>query len=68
MPAVVPQKPIMLSSKVERRFMPKMPATIAPNAAEKLPMLRVSSNRFTCAQACGGLSAHGAGRLTPPHD
>ena len=63
---MVPQKPMMLSSKVERRFMPKMPATIAPNAALKLPMLRVSSNRFTYAQACGSLSAHGAGRLGCP--
>jgi len=48
MAAVVPQKPITLFSSVDRRFMPKMPATIAPSAAAKLPMLSVSSRRLTC--------------------
>ena len=47
MPAVQPQNPITLSSHVDRRFMPKMPATTAPSAAAKLPMLSVSSSRLT---------------------
>ena len=48
MAPVVPQKPITLSSKVERKFMPKMPAIIAPMAAAKLAMESRSSRRLTC--------------------
>ena len=48
MAPVVPQKPITLSSKVERKFMPKIPAIIAPMAAAKLAMDSRSSRRLTC--------------------
>ena len=48
MPTVVPQKPTTLFSRVDRKFMPKMPATMAPTPAEKLPMLSVSSSLLTC--------------------
>ncbi len=48
MAAVVPQKPIMLSSRVDFRFMPKMEDTMAPMDAAKPAIDRVSSRRFTC--------------------
>ena len=51
MKAVVPQKPITLASKVLVKFMPKMPAIMAPRPAAKLPMERVSSNLLTCTAA-----------------
>ena len=47
MRAVVPQNPITLDSKVLVKFMPKMPAIMAPRPAAKLPMERVSSRRLT---------------------
>lgn len=50
MAPVQPQNPTMLSSQVDRRFMPKIPATTAPSAAAKLPMLNVNSSRFTCSK------------------
>lgn len=58
MKAVVPQKPMTLASNVLVKFMPKMPAIIAPNPAAKLPMDRVSSKRLTWStrQAEHGLS------------
>ena len=51
MKAVVPQNPITLASKVLVKFMPNMPAIMAPRPAAKLPIERVSSSRFTCRNA-----------------
>jgi len=52
-----PQKLMTLCSSMLFMFMPKMPATMAPIAAEKLPMDRVNSRRLT--------SNRRALRLTP---
>lgn len=46
--AVVPQNPIMLSSRVDFKFMPNIPAIIAPMPAANPAMDSVSSSRFTC--------------------
>ena len=43
----MPQKPTTLASHVEVRFMPNIPAIMAPRPAAKLPMDSVSSSRFT---------------------
>ena len=59
MPTVVPQKPTTLFSRVDRKFMPKMPATIAPIPAEKLPMLNVSSSLLTCTMIANPFSIDG---------
>eukprot|EP00955_Chlamydomonas_euryale_P089278 364449-Chlamydomonas_euryale.AAC.6 len=48
MHADTPQKPSTLDSSMLRMFMPKMPATMAPSAAAKLPIESVSSRRLTC--------------------
>lgn len=57
-PTVVPQKPMMLSSSVDLKFMPNIPATMAPSAAAKLPMLRVNSSRFTCSSSMHAFMSH----------
>ena len=46
--AVVPQNPIILSSSVDFKFIPNIPAIIAPIPAAKPAMDSVSSSRFTC--------------------
>ena len=43
----MPQKLYTLCSSMLFMFIPKMPATMAPTAAEKLPMDKVSSSRLT---------------------
>lgn len=47
MAAVVPQKPMILSSSVDFRFMPKMPAIMAPMPAAKPAIDKVNSSLLT---------------------
>ncbi len=48
MAAVVPQKPMILSSNVDFKFMPKMPAIMAPMPAAKPAIDKVNSSLLTC--------------------
>ena len=48
MAAVVPQKPMILSSSVDFKFMPKMPAIMAPMPAAKPAIDKVNSSLLTC--------------------
>ena len=47
MAAVVPQKPMILSSSVDFKFMPKMPAIMAPMPAAKPAIDKVNSSLLT---------------------
>jgi len=47
MAAVVPQKPMILSSSVDFKFMPKMPAIMAPMPAAKPAIDNVNSSLLT---------------------